>query len=110
MQHNAELYDHDFYTWTQATAALIAAGKWHEIDQARLAEEVAGLRHDEQREVPGACNISSRSCSSGGRYPVRAREQRALASYLENLLVHLLKWRYQPARLQTGHSWREQNI
>lgn len=51
MRHNAELYDHDFYTWTQETAALIAAGKWHEIDQARLAEEVAGLGRDEQREV-----------------------------------------------------------
>jgi hypothetical protein len=51
MRHNAELYDYDFYTWTQETAALIAAGKWHEIDQARLAEEVAGLGRDEQREV-----------------------------------------------------------
>jgi hypothetical protein len=26
---------------------------------------------------------------------------------LENLLVHLLKWQYQPARRQTGHSWAD---
>jgi uncharacterized protein DUF29 len=51
MGTNAELYDRDFYAWTQETAALIAAGQWHEIDQARLAEEVAGLGRDDQREI-----------------------------------------------------------
>ena len=38
---------------------------------------------------------------------MRARERRALASHLENLLVHLLKWRYQPEGCQTGHSWAD---
>jgi hypothetical protein len=38
---------------------------------------------------------------------VRARNRRALASHLENLLVHLLKWHYQPARSWTGHSWAD---
>jgi hypothetical protein len=38
---------------------------------------------------------------------VRARDRRALASHLENLLVHLLKWRYQPEGRQTGHSWAD---
>jgi len=51
MGTNAELYDHDFYAWTQETAALIAAGKWHEIDRALLAEEVAGLGRDDKREI-----------------------------------------------------------
>jgi hypothetical protein len=51
MRRNTELYDHDFYAWTQETAALIAAGKWQEIDQALLADEVAGLGCDDQREV-----------------------------------------------------------
>jgi len=51
MSTNAELYEKDFYAWTQATAALIAAGKWHEIDQALLADEVAGLGRDDQREA-----------------------------------------------------------
>ena len=49
MRRNTELYDHDFYAWTQETAALIAAGKWQEIDQALLADEVAGLGRDDQR-------------------------------------------------------------
>ena len=38
---------------------------------------------------------------------MRARDRRALASHLENLLVHLLKWRYQPMGRQTGHSWAD---
>ena len=32
---------------------------------------------------------------------------RALESYLQVLLMHLLKWRYQPAGRQTGHSWAD---
>jgi hypothetical protein len=51
MSTNGELYEKDFYAWTQETAALIAAGKWHEIDQALLADEVAGLGRDDQREI-----------------------------------------------------------
>jgi hypothetical protein len=51
MGTNADLYKQDFYRWTQETAALIAAGKWHEIDPALLAEEVAGLGRDDQREI-----------------------------------------------------------
>jgi hypothetical protein len=51
MSTNAELYEQDFYAWTQTTADLIRAGRWHEIDQALLAEEVAGLGHDDKREI-----------------------------------------------------------
>lgn len=51
MSTNGDLYTKDFYTWTQETAALIAAGKWHEIDQALLADEVAGLGRDDKREI-----------------------------------------------------------
>ena len=69
MRHNAELYDHDFYTWTQETAALIAAGKWHEIDQARLQRKWPDWGATSSERWPGACSISSRSCSSGGRCP-----------------------------------------
>ncbi len=35
------------------------------------------------------------------------RDRRALESYLQVLLLHLLKWRYQPLRRQTGHSWAD---
>ena len=51
MRRNTELYDHDFYAWTQETAALIAAGKWQEIDQALLADEVGGLGREDKREM-----------------------------------------------------------
>jgi hypothetical protein len=34
-------------------------------------------------------------------------DRRALESHLQVLLVHLLKWRYQPMRHQTGQSWAD---
>jgi Domain of unknown function DUF29 len=34
-------------------------------------------------------------------------DRRALESHLQVLLVHLLKWRYQPTGHQTGHSWAD---
>jgi len=79
MNCNSDLYSEDFYTWTQTTAALIRSGKWSDIDPESLAEEVESLGKSQQRE---------------------------LASRLDVLLMHLLKWRYQPARRQTGQSWR----
>jgi hypothetical protein len=79
MSTNAELYDQDFYAWTQATAALIRAGKWYDLDREALAEEVESLGKSDWRE---------------------------LASRIAVLLRHLLKWRYQPERRQRGRSWR----
>ena len=79
MSSNREIYDHDFYTWTQTTASLIRACKWLDIDAESLAEEVESLGKSQQRE---------------------------LSSRLDVLLMHLLKWQYQPERRQTGHSWR----
>jgi hypothetical protein len=34
-------------------------------------------------------------------------DRRALESHLRVLLMHLLKWCYQPAGRQTGHSWAD---
>src|SRR5215470_11965606 len=79
MRTNAELYAQDFFAWTQATAALIRAGKWYDLAPEALAEEVESL------------GISQRH---------------ALGSHLRNLVMHLLKWHYQPSGRQTGHSWR----
>lgn len=80
MDDNAELYEQDFYTWTQTTAALIRTGKWQDIDPESVAEEVESL----------------------GR-----RERNAIESRLEALVLHLLKWCYQPERRQRGHSWED---
>jgi hypothetical protein len=80
MGANAELYEHDFYAWTQATAALVQAGKWHEIDPAYLTEELNDL------------GIS---------------QYNAVSSDLYQVLIHLLKWQYQPQRRVDSHSWQD---
>jgi hypothetical protein len=74
---NATLYDTDFYAWANEQAALLRAGRLSEADIENIAEEIESMGRSERRE---------------------------LTSRLTVLLVHLLKWRYQPA-LQS-HSWR----
>jgi hypothetical protein len=72
-------YDEDFYAWTQHQAALLREEKWQALDYPNLAEELESLGKSDWREL----------------------EHR-----LDGLLMHLLKWRYQPSGRQTGHSWR----
>jgi hypothetical protein len=78
MSTNTALYDQDFYTWALTTAAAIRHGEWQDLDLAHVAEEIESL------------GIS------------RAH---AVTSHLKQLVMHLLKWQYQPSRQQTGHSW-----
>ena len=66
----AGLYDEDFYAWAMRTAGLLRQRRFTEIDIAHLAEELEDI----------------------GK-----RERRALESYLRNVTLHLLKWRYQPS-------------
>jgi hypothetical protein len=73
------LYDKDFYLWTQEQAALVRAGKVHELDLDNVAEELESL----------------------GKSQWHAVENR-----LAVLVRHLLKWQYQLARRQRGRSWR----
>jgi len=72
-------YDSDFYGWTQRQAALLRDrdNRNNEIDWDNIAEELDDLGHSLKSDI----------------------ERR-----LENLVLHLLKWKYQPA-LQCG-SWR----
>ena len=79
MTTNAELYEQDFFHWTQTTAAQIRAGKWHDIDPESVAEELESL----------------------GK-----RDRRELESRLEVLIRHLLKWRYQTDRSARRPSWQ----
>jgi hypothetical protein len=75
MSHST-LYDQDFYAWANEQAALLRAGKLSEADLEHIAEEIESMGKTEKRE---------------------------LASRLAVLLLHLLKWQYQPAR--RGASW-----
>ena len=71
-------YDADFYQWTQQQAALLRQGLLSAVDATNLAEEVESM----------------------GK-----KDRRAIGSHLRNILLHLLKWRYQPER--RGSSWTE---
>jgi len=71
------LYETDFYAWANEQAALLRAGRFEDADIAGIAEEIESMGRSEKRE---------------------------LISRLTVLLVHLLKWRFQPARRSA--SWR----
>lgn len=67
----AKLYDQDFLLWTQQQAECLRKGRWTELDIECLVEELEALGRSEQKE---------------------------LGSYLQVLLMHLLKYQYQPER------------
>jgi hypothetical protein len=69
-------YETDFYAWTQHQAALLRTRRLNELDIVNLIEEIEGLGRSEKRE---------------------------LESRLKVLLMHLLKWQFQPAR--RSRSW-----
>ena len=70
------LYDEDLCLWSEMTAKLLEQKRFDEIDLEHLAEEL----HD-----------------------VGKSERRTLRSQLERVMLHLLKWKYQPI-MRT--SWR----
>jgi hypothetical protein len=72
----ADLYEHDYYTWTGAQAQALRERKVSGLDWDNLAEEVEDLGKAERHR---------------------------LESHLESLLMHLLKWAYQPQR--RSRSW-----
>jgi hypothetical protein len=75
---NTDLYATDFAAWCLTTAELVRTGQWDAIDTEALAEELESLGKSERR---------------------------ALESHLEVLVLHLLKWQFQPDLRATGHSW-----
>jgi hypothetical protein len=74
---NSPLYDRDFYAWSQEQARLLRSGKLSEADLEHIAEEIESMGKSEKRE---------------------------LVNRLSVLLVHLLKWQFQPTGRCT--SWR----
>jgi len=65
------LYDQDLLEWTGQQAEYLRKGCWAELDVENLVEELESLGRSEQRE---------------------------LGSYLQVLMMHLLKCQYQPER------------
>ena len=76
MPVKSPLYERDFYAWSREQADLLRAGKLSEADIEHIAEEIDSMGRTEKRE---------------------------LISRLDVLLLHLLKWRYQPGK--RGSSW-----
>ncbi len=71
------LYEADFYAWANQQASLLRAGKLSAADIQNIAEEIESMGKSEKRE---------------------------LVSRLTTLLLHLLKWKFQPGL--RGNSWR----
>jgi Domain of unknown function DUF29 len=71
------LYDQDFFAWANEQARLLRAGRLSEADIEHIAEEIESMGRSEKRE---------------------------LVNRLSVLLMHLLKWRFQPSA--HGTSWR----
>ncbi len=75
--NTANLYDRDYYLWLSHTANLIKEGKFDEVDAANLIEEIEDM----------------------GR-----SEKKAVKSNLIVVLLHLLKYKYQPEK--RTNSWK----
>ena len=73
---NAVSYEHDFYGWIQSQVALLQTRQFEQVDLEHLIEDL---------QIMGA------------------RERRELVNRLCVLLMHLLKWQYEPER--RGKSW-----
>lgn len=71
------LYDTDFNSWIQEHISLLKAGRFNEIDNVHLIEELEDMAKKNKSE---------------------------LISHLVILIAHLLKWQYQPN--YQSNSWR----
>jgi len=74
----ADLYEHDYYSWTNVQAQALRERKATGLDWDNLAEEVEDLSKAERHR---------------------------LESHLELVVMHLLKWTYQPQR--RTRSWSD---
>lgn len=70
------LHDRDFYAWCLQQAAFLRAGETGKADLAHIAQEIETMGNSEKRE---------------------------LVNRLRVLLLHLLKWEFQPKK--RGASW-----
>lgn len=76
MPSTNNLYEQDFYEWTQRTADQLEVGRFEEVDLEHAAEEIRDMGKSERRQ---------------------------LTNRLAVLIAHILKWEAQPER--RGNSW-----
>ncbi len=50
-QTPTNLYETDFYAWTQEQAELIRTGQWEKIDRSNLIEEIESLGRQQRQEL-----------------------------------------------------------
>jgi hypothetical protein len=72
---NVTAYDADYARWCAEQGALLREGKLDALDRENLAEEIESLGRSDKREIESRLNV---------------------------ILVHLLKWRFQPEKQKTG--------
>ncbi len=77
MSAKSTRYEDDFYAWSREQAALLRSGKIAQADVTNIAEEIESMGKAERRELVNRLTI---------------------------LLLHLVKWRFQP--MMRGRSWR----
>jgi hypothetical protein len=70
-------YQKDFYNWLCEQAELLKTGRFNDLDVSNLIDEIETMGRSEKRELENRLTI---------------------------LLVHLLKWQYQPIR--RGRNWQ----
>jgi len=64
-------YNRDFYSWLMEQAGHVRAGRWDAIDRGNLAEEIESLGREQFNKLESALRV---------------------------LMMHMLKWDYQPER------------
>ena len=75
-KHEPARYDRDLYSWAIEQAALLRAGRIAEADASNIAEELDDVGNEQHRRLQSALRV---------------------------ILLHLLKWDYQPTR--RSRSW-----
>ncbi|MBV9743625.1 MAG: DUF29 domain-containing protein [Acidobacteriia bacterium] len=74
----ATLYDRDFYAWTQQTGGMLRRGCFDQVDMEHVAEEIEDMGNEKKH---------------------------TLKSQTRRLILHLLRWQFQPER--RSESWIE---
>jgi hypothetical protein len=69
-------YNRDFYSWLMEQARHVREGRWDALDRDNLAEEIESLGREQFNKLESALRV---------------------------LMLHMLKWDYQPAK--RGRSW-----